>query len=61
MREFLVEVTILYPTGESLDDWKLIGRFYEDLPEGQISDAVKSIGDKIAVASNKWVKENPDD
>jgi hypothetical protein len=60
MRELLIEVTVMYPNGETLDSWKMIKRFYVDLPEENIREVSTEVGKKIADVTESWVKENPD-
>jgi hypothetical protein len=60
-REFIIEVTITCPQGESLDDWRLVNRLSLDANEDTISIDSTSIGKEIAGELQKWCAEHPED
>lgn len=59
-REFMVEVTITHPNGESLDDWSMIGKFIEDIHEDRIVPDTISIGKMMDRMVREWVLAHPD-
>lgn len=57
MKEFLVEVQVTFPDGESLDDWADLGRFYGDVTEDKIQEGVNKIANEIEMKITKWCAE----
>lgn len=58
-REVIVEVTVICPEGETIDDWKFIRRFYENLVEGDEGPGSLVIAEKIKASVLGWFAEHP--
>lgn len=57
-REFLIEVRVTWPNGESLDDWANLGSFFEDVTEQKPLDGASKISAEIVKRVREYCRKN---
>jgi len=58
MREFIVEVNIIHPNGESLDDWRHVASMTGDISEQSIKADCTTLGKNIAKKVEAFCTKN---
>lgn len=59
-REFLVDITISFPKGDSVEDWSYLGHLFQNVDEDWIQRDTEEIGEEVAKLIETWREKNPD-